>query len=316
MSAGLPKDLHAILGVDEKAGPEELRRAYLALAVKYHPDRNPGDLAAEEKFKDISQAYAILSDPTARARYERLRPKKTAKTAAGTSSAGGAKTSSSAGASAGARNEASSGPGASADASGTSSGPGRPAGGGTASGQGAGGPESAAGADRAEGPEPDFEEILAEFFKTAKGRDTLRDLEGALGQAGIKFKMEDFTRWFKGRRETPAAGSAKPAKPFWERLAAKLPGAEARARKKAELHDINYQLALTPQAAAAGTMVEISYQRDDGPHHLKIRIPAGAKDGSRLRLNGQGLLKPDQGGRGDLVLTILVSQPVDIWKQT
>ena len=314
MSAGPQKDLHAILGVDEKAGPEELRRAYLALAVKYHPDRNPGDLAAEEKFKDVSQAYAILSDPTARARYERLRPKKTAKTAAGASSAGGAKASSSSNASAGARNGASSGPGASSAASGS----GRPAGGGTASGQSAGGPESAAGAEQpgAEGPEPDFEEILAEFFKTPKGRDTLRDLEGALGQAGIKFKMEDFTRWFKGRRETPSDGSAKPAGSLWERLAAKLPGAEARARKKAELHDISYQLALTPQAAAAGTMVEISYQRDDGPHHLKIRIPAGAKDGSRLRLNGQGLLKPDQGGRGDLVLTILVNQPVDIWKQT
>ncbi len=63
MSAVSGKELYAILGLDEKAGPEELRRAYLSLAVKYHPDRNPGDPAAEERFKDISQAYAILSDP-------------------------------------------------------------------------------------------------------------------------------------------------------------------------------------------------------------------------------------------------------------
>ncbi len=81
MSAVGGKELYAILGVSEKAGPEELRRAYLSLAVKYHPYRNPGDPAAEERFKDISQAYAILSDPAARARYERLRPKKSAQAA-------------------------------------------------------------------------------------------------------------------------------------------------------------------------------------------------------------------------------------------
>ncbi len=74
MPSNMP-NYYARLGVSETATPEELRRAYLALAVKFHPDRNPGDESAEERFKDISQAYAILSDATARAKYDRLRPK-------------------------------------------------------------------------------------------------------------------------------------------------------------------------------------------------------------------------------------------------
>ena len=307
MSAEVKKDLYAVLGVSDKAGPEELRRAYLVLAVKYHPDRNPGDPAAEERFKDISQAYAILSDPTAKAKYQRMRAAK--KTGEAKPASGGSQSSAAGASQASAGARPSGGAASSASA--------RPSGGTSASGQGHG--QASAGSEKAsggpEGPESDFEEILSEFFKTPKGRDTLRDLEGALGQAGIKFKMEDFTRWFKERRETPT-GDSKPSKPFWERLADKLPGAEARAKKKAELYDINYQLALTPQAAASGTTVEISYHRDDGPHNLKIRIPAGAKDGSRLRLSGQGRLKPDQAGRGDLVLTVMVNQPIDFWKQT
>lgn len=77
MNQAFSKDLFAVLGVAQEAGPEVLRKAYLALAVKYHPDRNPGNKEAEERFKEISQAYAILSDPTARARYQRQRPQPT-----------------------------------------------------------------------------------------------------------------------------------------------------------------------------------------------------------------------------------------------
>lgn len=73
MNSGPLAELYAVLGVEETAGPEELRRAYLALAVKYHPDRNSGNPEAEERFKAISEAYAVLSDPTAKARYWRMR---------------------------------------------------------------------------------------------------------------------------------------------------------------------------------------------------------------------------------------------------
>ncbi|AEV17025.1 Chaperone protein dnaJ 1 [Thermus sp. CCB_US3_UF1] len=65
------KDYYAILGVSREATQEEIKRAYRKLALQYHPDRNPGDKAAEERFKEINEAYAVLSDPEKRAQYDR-----------------------------------------------------------------------------------------------------------------------------------------------------------------------------------------------------------------------------------------------------
>jgi curved DNA-binding protein CbpA len=65
------KDLYAALGVDRKASADEIKKAYRKLARKHHPDRNPGDKAAEEKFKEISQAHDVLGDPEKRKEYDR-----------------------------------------------------------------------------------------------------------------------------------------------------------------------------------------------------------------------------------------------------
>ncbi|HZT87677.1 MAG TPA: molecular chaperone DnaJ [Stellaceae bacterium] len=65
------QDLYELLGVSNSASPEELKRAYRKLAMQYHPDRNAGDKGAEQKFKDINEAYDILKDDQKRAAYDR-----------------------------------------------------------------------------------------------------------------------------------------------------------------------------------------------------------------------------------------------------
>ncbi|GAA4267331.1 DnaJ C-terminal domain-containing protein [Frondihabitans peucedani] len=67
------KDFYAILGVSKDVTPAELKKVYRKLARKYHPDSNPGDAAAEAKFKEISEANSVLSDPEQRREYDQIR---------------------------------------------------------------------------------------------------------------------------------------------------------------------------------------------------------------------------------------------------
>jgi curved DNA-binding protein len=66
------KDYYKTLGVDKSASQEEIKKAYRKLAVKYHPDKNQGNKAAEDKFKEISEAYEVLSAPENRKKYDQL----------------------------------------------------------------------------------------------------------------------------------------------------------------------------------------------------------------------------------------------------
>jgi molecular chaperone DnaJ len=65
------RDYYAVLGVERGAGAEEIKKAYRKLAVKFHPDKNPGDKSAEEKFKELGEAYEVLSSDEKRAAYDR-----------------------------------------------------------------------------------------------------------------------------------------------------------------------------------------------------------------------------------------------------
>ena len=68
------KDYYQILEVGRNASEDEIKKSYRQLALKYHPDRNPGDKAAEEKFKEASEAYEVLHDPEKRRLYDQVRP--------------------------------------------------------------------------------------------------------------------------------------------------------------------------------------------------------------------------------------------------
>jgi molecular chaperone DnaJ len=68
------RDFYEVLGVGREANESDIKKAYRKLAMAYHPDRNPGDKSAEEKFKEASNAYKVLSDPNQRARYDQFGP--------------------------------------------------------------------------------------------------------------------------------------------------------------------------------------------------------------------------------------------------
>ncbi|HEY7822824.1 MAG TPA: DnaJ domain-containing protein, partial [Acidimicrobiia bacterium] len=67
------KNFYKVLGISETATAEEVKKAYRKLAQTHHPDANPDDPEAEQKFKEISEAYAILSDPEQRKEYDQVR---------------------------------------------------------------------------------------------------------------------------------------------------------------------------------------------------------------------------------------------------
>ena len=66
------RDYYEVLGVDRGASADEIKKAYRKAALKYHPDKNPGDKEAEEKFKEAAEAYDVLSNPDKKARYDQF----------------------------------------------------------------------------------------------------------------------------------------------------------------------------------------------------------------------------------------------------
>jgi DnaJ-class molecular chaperone len=70
--SGQKRDYYEVLGIAKGASEEEIKKAYRKMAIQYHPDKNPGDKASEEKFKEVSEAYEVLSDATKRQQYDQF----------------------------------------------------------------------------------------------------------------------------------------------------------------------------------------------------------------------------------------------------
>ena len=66
------RDYYEVLGLEKGASEDQIKSAFRKMAMKYHPDRNPGDKSAEEKFKEINEAYSVLSDPDKKEKYDRF----------------------------------------------------------------------------------------------------------------------------------------------------------------------------------------------------------------------------------------------------
>ena len=225
----LDKDFYALLGVPKDADETTIKKAYRKLAKQYHPDRNEGNDAAEQKFKDIGEAHAVLSDPEQRQEYDAIR-----------SMTGG-----------GARFTAG-GPGGNGGFEDIFSAFGGGGGGSRVRyGTGGGSPFAGGGAG-----EPDLEDILSMF--------------GGGGGAG-----------FGGQ----GAGFRAPRGPS--------KGADLSAPAELSFRD-----------AVEGRTISL----DVNGEKVNAKIPAGVKDGQKIRLRGKGGHGDRGAARGDLILTVSVAR--------
>ena len=229
------KDFYKVLGVDKKADKKAITKAYRKLARQWHPDQNPGDTAAETKFKEIGEAYAVLSNDEERKRYDEIRAM----------AGGGARFSAGSG-----------GAGGFEDLFGAFGGAGGSFGGGghNVRFQASGMPGGGAG----------FEDILSGLFGGAAG-------------GGSRFGGESYGSPFSARA---SRGAPTPEK-----------GGTVRAK-----------LSISLRQALNGATLTIKV----GGSPIKVRIPAGIKDGQKVRVKGHGKPGLHGGPTGDLEVAVTV----------
>ena len=235
----LSKDFYAVLGVPKEADDAAIKKAYRKLARKLHPDQNAGDPKAEERFKEIGEAYAVLSEPEERHQYDQLRAMTT----------GGARFTAGPGGAGGGFEDVFSGM----------------FGNGGNMRFNTGGRGGAGGA----GPTPDLQDLLGGLF-------------GGAGQGGAGGFGGDPYGGFGG---DPYGGYGAPRGP----------------RRGA---DVSARTTLDFRQAVQGDTVTLATGDGD---RLTTRIPAGVKDGQKIRLRGKGQPGGPGAERGDLILTVAVT---------
>ncbi|MBI5575370.1 MAG: molecular chaperone DnaJ [Deltaproteobacteria bacterium] len=249
------RDYYEVLGVTRDSGPEDLKKAFRQLALKFHPDRNPGDKSAEEKFKEINEAYSVLSDPAKREQYDAY---------------------------------------------------------------GHAGPAGQGFGDFGNFHFGGVEDILNDFFGfgsifgggrpgTRRGADLRYNLEVAFEEAAFGTEKEIVVPRTAGCQECAGSGARKGTRP--ERCAA------CNGRGQVSVQQGFFTMTRTcgrcrgtgqvikeycPRCSGSGTVKE--------SRTLKVRIPAGVDNGTRLKLRGEGDAVPGGGSPGDLYVVISVRE--------
>jgi len=299
------RDYYEVLGVSRQTGEEEIRSAYRRLARKFHPDLNPGDKQAGEKFKEINGAYEVLSDPEKRKAYDQFGPEGLR---AGPQAAPGA------------------GPGGPRYTYTWTGGEGAP--GGDVDSEAFGGRAGEAGS------------LFEELFSHLGGRRGRRGRPGGFAMPGQDIEAEltlAFEQAVRGGQtdislQRPAAnGTVRP-----ERLSVRIPpgvedGQRLRLRGQGgpgggggpagdlylaihvqphayfrrEGRDISIDLPLTISEAALGANVEVPTIHG----RTSVHVPPGAAGGAKLRLRGQGIANARGGPPGDQYCVIRIVPP-------
>lgn len=228
----LDQDFYKILGVDKSANEKEIRKAYRKLARKWHPDQNPGDAKAEAKFKQIGEAFAVLSDKEQRERYDAIRA------------------------------------------------------------MGAGGARYTGGAGGG------FEDMFGGMFGGGSAGGPNVRFQGGGGGGGFGGAEDIFSSLFGGGAGSAGrfGGGGSPFGGFGGQQYA-----EPQPQKGA---DLSTSTKLTFKQAYEGETLQFAL---DGKS-MKVRIPAGVRDGQKIRLRGKGQPGVAGGPAGDLVVKVAVEK--------
>jgi len=263
----LAEDLYKTLGVSKEAPADEIKKAYRKLARKYHPDRNPDDPKAEERFKEAQHAYDTLSDPEKRKQYD---------SGGMFSGFGGA-------------------------------GPGGPGGAGPFAGGGAG--------------FGDLGDIFSNLFGRGGGPQTQqvrgRDLETELGLSFDQAVNGTQVSVTVPKPDRCATCGGSGAKPGTRPVTCPRCGGRGIDAQSQGFFSISQPC---PQCGGAGELIEDPCPSCGGSgltrqnKRYKVNIPAGVRDGTRIRLAGKGEAGPRGGPPGDLYVTTRVA-PSPVFKQ-
>ncbi|HTV98789.1 MAG TPA: DnaJ C-terminal domain-containing protein [Streptosporangiaceae bacterium] len=307
--AGADQDFYRVLGVPRTASQDDVQRAYRKLARENHPDVNK-DPGAEERFKDISEAYDVLSDPETRRRYDAfgpdfrqvpddVDPETWRRARAGArAGAGGAR----AGAGAGA------GPGAGPAAGGWSGGFGADVDledllGGLFGGRGGAGSRAGRGWGAVPGADQEAEVELTVEEAYHGTRRTL-SLTGATGSRSVDVTIPaGVTAGQRIRLSGQGGRGSDGAPPGDLYLAVRIAPHRG---YRLEGRDLHVELRLAPWEAALGTSVALGTPAGE----VKVNVPAGTSSGRRLRLRGRGLPNP-RGRPGDLFAEARIMVPAE-----